>query len=561
LWSNRSPILVKSITDSGHSDRFKRSHQGGRKRWINSTSSDILLGKVEEDEMPKASLSMKKIEEVLRLKYENGLSHREIARSCSISASTVSEYVTHAKAAGLSWPLPEGLTPEQLEARLFPKKVSAGRKVPQPDWRKVNKELKRKGVTLSLLWLEYRQDHPAGYSYSQFCQHYRQWKRPLNPIMRHNHKAGEKLFVDYAGQTVEVVDPETGEIREAQIFVATLGASNYTYAEAQWAQSLPNWIGGHVRAFEFLGGVPEVVVPDNLKAGVTSPNLYEPDLNPTYREFARHYGVAVVPARVRKPRDKAKVEAGVQNVERWILARLRDRRFFGLAELNQAIATLLDELNRREMKHLGQSRLELFEELDKPALAPLPVQPYEFAFWKSARVHIDYHVAFEKHHYSVPHTLIGKEVDIRATEKVVEIFYQRRRVASHPRSKAKGRFSTHSVHMPPEHQFYSQWSPKRFLRWAREIGEQTAELISRALDSRRHPEQAYRTCLGILGLAKRYSPERLEAASLRANAAGIRSYKGVNNILKNKLDQLHLEPTSDTPLPPHDNIRGPNYYN
>ncbi len=511
--------------------------------------------------MPKASLSMKKIEEVLRLKYEKGLSHRAIARSCGVSASTVSEYVTHAKAAGLSWPLPEGMTAEQLDARLFPQKVSKARQVPQPDWKKVNKELKHKGVTLSLLWLESRQDYPDGYSYSQFCERFRKWKKRLHPSMRTKHKAGEKLFVDYAGMTVEVVDFETGEIREAQIFVATLGASNYTYAEAQGSQSLPNWIGGHVRAFTFLGGVPEVVVPDNLKAGVTSPNLYEPDLNPTYREFARHYGVAVVPTRVRKPKDKAKVETGVQNVERWVLAPLRDRRFFGLAELNQAIWKLLDELNRREMKHVGQSRLELFGELDQPALAPLPVQPYEYAFWKRARVHIDYHVAFEKHHYSVPHTLIGKEVELRATEKAVEIYSQRRRVASHPRSKAKGRFSTHSVHMPPEHQFYSQWSPKRFLRWAGEIGEQTAELISRALDARRHPEQAYRTCLGILGLAKKYSPARLEAASRRANSAGIRSYKGVNNILKNKLDQLPLEPETEIPLPPHENIRGPTYYN
>ena len=307
--------------------------------------------------------------------------------------------------------------------------------------------------------------------------------------------------------------------------------------------------------------MPELLVPDNLKAGVTSPNLYEPDLNPTYQDFARHYGVAVVPTRVRKPQDKAKVEVGVQVVERWILARLRDQQLFSLHELNQAILELLSELNRREMKHLGQSRQELFEELDKGALSPLPARPYEFALWKKARVHIDYHVSFEKHNYSVPYTLSGKEVDIRATEKTVEIFFQRKRVASHPRSTAKGRFSTHSVHMPPEHQFYSQWSPERFLGWAQEIGQQTAELISRALDTRRHPEQAYRTCLGVLGLAKRYSPERLEAACQRANAAGIRSYKGVHNILKNNLDQLQLEPASNTPLAAHENIRGENYYN
>jgi transposase len=248
-------------------------------------------------------------------------------------------------------------------------------------------------------------------------------------------------------------------------------------------------------------------------------------------------------------------------VERWILARLRDRTFFSLAELNQAIAALLAELNRREMKHLGQSRLELFEEVDQPALSPLPETPYEFAVWKRARVHIDYHVEYDKHYYSVPYTLSGKEVTIRATEKTVEVFYQRKRVASHPRSTAQGRFSTHSVHMPPEHQFYSQWSPERFLRWAAEIGDQTSELISRALDARRHPEQAYRTCLGVLGLAKRYSPERLEAACQRANAAGIRSYRGVHNILKNKLDQRQLEPAANTPLPPHENIRGENYYN
>ena len=511
--------------------------------------------------MSQESLSMRKIEEILRLKYAIGLTHRAIAKSCGVSTSTVSEYVTHAKAAGLSWPLPEGMTAEQLEARLYPDKGSFRRKIPQPDWKYIHKELKRKGVTLSLLWVEYRQEHQDGYGYSQFCQHYREWKQQLNPIMRLKHKAGEKLFVDYAGQTVAVVDPETGESREAQIFVASLGASNYTYAEAHWEQSLPNWIGAHVRALEFLGGVPEIVVPDNLKSGVTSPNLFEPDLNPTYQDFARHYGIAVVPARVRHPRDKSKAEVGVQVVERWILARLRDHTFFSLAELNRAIAELLVELNQREMKHLGQSRLELFEEMDRPALSSLPAQPYEFARWKKARVHIDYHVSFDKHFYSVPYTLTGKEVTIRATEKTIEIFYQRKRVASHPRSTAQGRFSTHRVHMPPEHQFYSQWSPERFLHWGAEIGEKTAELISRALDARRHPEQAYRTCLGILGLAKRYSPERLEAACKRANSAGICSYKGVHNILKNKLDQRQIEPAQDTSLPPHENIRGEDYYN
>lgn len=512
--------------------------------------------------MSQERLSMRKIEEILRLKYEAGLTHRAIARSCSVSPSTVSEYVTHAKAAGLSWPLPEGLSAEKLEALLFPQGDSAsGRRIPQPDWAAVYKELRRKGVTLSLLWVEYRQERPDGYGYSQFCHHYRTWAKQLKPMMRQKHKGGEKLFVDYAGQTVAVVDPQTGEIRQAQVFVATLGASNYTYTEAHWSQDLTNWIGAHVRALAFLGGVPEVLVPDNLKAGVKSPHLYEPDLNPTYLDFARHYGVAVVPTRVRKPKDKSKVEVGVQVVERWVLAPLRDRTFFSLAELNQAMGVRLTQLNDRPMRHLGQSRRELFENLDKPALAPLPVRPYEFARWKKVRVHIDYHVSFEKHYYSVPYTLIGKEVDIRATEKTVEIFYQRQRRASHRRSPAQGRYSTQNEHMPPAHQKYNDWSPERFLRWAEEIGPDTTRLIAAVLEARRHPQQAYRSCLGILGLAKRYTNTRLEAACRRALPAGIRSYKGVRNILENKLDQLEVDQPPVAPLPSHANIRGEGYYN
>lgn len=512
--------------------------------------------------MSQVRLSMRKLEEILRLKYEAGLSHRAIAQSCSVSPSTVSEYITHAQAAGLSWPLPEGLSAEQLDELLFPQRAPAsGRSIPPPDWAAVHKELRRKSVTLSLLWVEYRQEHPEGYGYSQFCQHYRQWARQLKPMMRQKHRAGEKLFIDYAGQTVPVVAPQTGEIRAAQIFVAVLGASNYTYAEAHESQELAHWIGAHVRALAFLGGVPEVLVPDNLKAGVKSPHLYEPDLNPSYQEFARHYGVAVVPARSRKPQDKAKVEVGVQVVERWILARLRDRTFFSLAELNRAIRELLVELNNRPMKHLEQSRQELFASLDQPALKPLPAQPYEFARWKKARVHIDYHVEFDKHYYSVPYGLIGKEVEIRATEKTVEIFYQRTRQASHPYSQAPGRYSTQPEHMPPAHQQYSQWSPERFLRWAEEIGPHTSQLIAAVLDARQHPQQAYRSCLGILGLGKRYTNARLEAACRRALPAGIRSYKGLRNILENKLDQLERDQPPAAPLPAHANIRGEGYYN
>ena len=512
--------------------------------------------------MAQARLSMRKIEEILRLKYEAGRSNRAIGQACAVSASTVSDYLSRAQAAGLSWPLPAGVSEEELEGLLFPKPAPVSERViPQPDWAVVHTELRRKGVTLSLLWVEYRQAHPDGYGYSQFCHRYGQWAKQLKPMFRQRHRAGEKLFIDYAGQTVPVVDGETGQSREAEVFVAVLGASNYTYAEAHWSQELPNWIGAHVRALSFLGGVPEVLVPDNLKSGVKSPHRYEPDINPSYQEFARYYGVAVVPARVREPKDKAKVESGVQVVERWILARLRHQTFFSLAELNQAIGELLAELNNRPMRHLGQSRRELFESLDRPALAPLPTQPYQFAHWKRARVHIDYHVEYDRHFYSVPYALIGKEVDIRATEQTVEVFYQRTRQASHLRSRLPGRYSTQREHMPPAHQAVSDWSPERFLAWAEEIGPLTGQLIAAVLDSRRHPQQAYRSCLGILSLAKRYGNDRLEAACRRALPAGIRSYKGLRNILDNKLDQLERDQPPAAPLPAHANIRGERYYN
>jgi transposase len=505
---------------------------------------------------------MRKIEEILRLKYEAKLPHRAIAQSCGISPSTVSDYLARAQAAGIDWPLPDGLSAAALQEKLFPAPPpAADRRIPLPDWERVHQNLQRQSVTLALLWVEYRQAYPEGYGYSQFCHLYRQWAKQLEPMMRLKHKAGEKLFIDYAGQTVPVVTPETGAVREVEVFVAVLGASNYTYVEAHEAQTLEHWIGAHARALSFLGGAPEVLVPDNLKAGVHSPDRYEPDLNPTYQEFARHYGVAVVPARVRKPKDKAKVESGVQVAERWILARLRDCTFFSLAELNQAIRELLTDLNNRPMKHLGASRAELFASLDQPALKPLPAQPYELARWKKARVHIDYHVAFDKHYYSVPHRLIGQEVEVRATEKTVEIFYQRTRQASHPRSVAPGRYSTQPEHMPPAHQQMSDWSPERFRRWAAEMGPHTTQLITTVLDGRQHPEQAYRTCLGILGLGKRYTAARLEAACRRALAVGILSYKGVRNILANKLDQLaDPTPADSSPLPPHANIRGEGYY-
>ena len=511
--------------------------------------------------MSQERLSMRKIREVLRLKWQNRLSHRAIGHSCGISPGTVSDYVQRAQAVGLTWPLPDDLDEETLFQRLFPQSSSStARPMPLPDWAQLHSELRRPGVTLRLLWVEYRQAHPDGYGYSQFCEHYHHWAQRLQPTMRLPHQAGEKLFVDYAGQTLPVVQPETGEVCPAQLFVAVLGASSYTYVEAHWQQDLPSWVGGHVRAFAFFGGVPQVVVPDNLKAGVKTPSRYEPDLNPTYADLAQHYGVAVIPARVRKPRDKAKVEVGVQVVERWLAARLRDQTLVGLAAANASLWVLLDELNDRPMRHLGQSRRQLFEALDRPALQPLPAQPYEFALWKKARVNIDYHVEFEKHFYSVPYSLIHKEVDLRASEHTVEIFYRQQRQASHPRSALPGRYTTQAAHMPPAHQHYAEWSPERFLQWAEQLGPHTAQLIATILGLRLHPQQAYRTCLGILGLAKRYTPQRLEAACQLAWPAGIRSYKGVRNILDAQLDQLPPPELPTAPRLDHANLRGPAYY-
>jgi transposase len=511
--------------------------------------------------MAQERLTMRKIGEVLRLKWECGLSNRAIARSCSISHSTVGEYLRRAQEVGLSWPLPADLGEDELFELLFPSSASSGsRVIPTPDWPLIHTELRKKGVTLSLLWVEYREAQPDGYEYSQFCALYREWAKRLKPSMRLSHKGGEKVFVDYAGQTVPIVDPNTGEIHAAQIFIGVLGASNYTYAEAHESQALPDWIGAHVRMFAFFGGVPEIVVPDNLKAGVKHPCRYEPDLNPTYQDLAQHYGTAVIPTRPRKPKDKAKVEVGVQVVERWILARLRNHTFFSLADLNQAIRKLLDELNTRPMKHLGRSRRQLFESLDQPALKPLPELPYEFAIWKKARVNIDYHIEFEKHYYSVSHTLIHKEVYVRATQSTIEIFFNNQRVASHRRTNAPGRHTTLSEHMPPAHQKYLEWSPDRFTRWAQSIGPNTAQLVQTLLDSRPHPQQAYRSCLGLLGLGSRYGEQRLEAACGRALRLGIHSYKGVKNILDAKLDQVEPEETPTLVPKTHENIRGQTYY-
>lgn len=513
--------------------------------------------------MPQKRLSMRKIKELLRLKHDCGLSCRAIARSCKMSRSAVSECLRRAELAGLSWPLPDDQDDAHLEARLYPTTTGIPNdQRPLPDWPEVHQELKRhKGTTRFLLWQEYKSDHPAGYQYSRFCDLYDQWRGRQDLVMRQVHRAGEKLFLDYAGQTVPVVDGQTGEVRQAQVFVAVFGASSYTYCEATWSQSLTDWIASHVRALRFFGGVPEVLVPDNLKAGVTSPHLYEPDLNPTYQEMARHYAVAVVPARVRRPQDKAKVEAGVLVVERWILARLRKQTFFSLSELNTAIAVLREDLNAHPFQKLAGSRLSLFEELDRPALRPLPDTPYEYAEWKKAKVHIDYHVESSGHYYSVPSRLVGLSCEVRLTDATAEIFHRGQRVASHRRGHRRGGHTTVRAHMPEAHRQHAEWTPERLLRWAGESGDAVAEVARKLLECRPLAQQGFRSCLGVMRLGQRYGPDRLDAACRRGLATGAYSYRSLESILKNGLDQQPLvKATEQPPAIEHGNIRGADYY-
>ena len=512
--------------------------------------------------MPAERLTMRKIREVFRLKFDCDISNRQIAKSCNIARSTVAEYLFRFKQAALSWPLAQELGDNQLEQLLYPKLPTLpAHERPLPDWSYVHQQLRHKSVTLMLLWQEHKELHPQAHQYSQFCNLYRQWAAKIDPVMRQEHRAGEKLFVDYAGQTVEVYDLHTNQMREAQIFVAALGASNYTYAEATWTQTLPDWIGSHSRAFTFLGGVPQIVVPDNLKSGVSKACFYEPNINPTYLDMANYYDTVVIPARRRKAKDKAKVEVAVQVVERWILARLRNRQFFSRPPLNDTIAELLVKLNNRGFQKLSGCRKQLFESLDKPALKPLPVQPYPYAEWKIAGVNIDYHIEVDHHYYSVPHELIGKKVDVRITDTTIECFYKSNSVASHIRSYAKGRHTTVKEHMPKSHQQWAKWSPQRFINWAAKIGPHTAKLIEVILNSRKHPQQGFRSCLGILRLAKSYDDQRLEAACRRALSIGSTSYKSVASILKYNLDQKPLPgQTSAEVAIDHKNIRGARYY-
>jgi len=499
---------------------------------------------------------MRKIREVLRLKYELKLSDRQIAATLGSARSTVQECIRRARAAGLSWPLPAELDESCLQQRLYRRDVPLAATTAAPDFAWVHRELARRGVTRWLLWQEFKAQHPDGPQYTAFCNQYRRWLATQELVFRQTHLPGDKLFVDYAGQTVEVIDRHSGESRSAQIFVAVLGASNLSYAEATWTQGAADWLGAHVRALGYFGGAPRAIVPDNLKSGVTRAHRYEPDLNPAYQDFAEHYGVAILPARVRKPRDKAKVETGVLIVERWILARLRNQTFFSLGELNTFIARRLEDLNTRPFKKLEGCRRSRFEALERAALLPLPPRAYEFGQWRVARVHPDYHIEVERAYYSVPYRLIRTQVDVRLTASVVEIFHQGRLVATHPRAASRGVFRTLDAHRPAAHLALVETTLARLLERAAAIGPASAALLRAQARHRKHPEETIRSAQGILRLARDFSPTRLEAACEQALRLRTYSYRAVRTLIEN-------------PPPPktraaldlgHDNLRGPEYF-
>jgi transposase len=508
---------------------------------------------------------MRKLKEVLRL-HSLGLKQRQIARSCLISQSTVHQYLTAAAAAGVSWPLPPEWDERQLEEAVAgaPRPMPNWRRTETPDFAAIHRQLQTHGnLTLQLLWEEYREDRPHGYGYSRFCELYRGWTRKLDVVLRQEYRAGEKLFIDYAGDKIPIYDRQTGDVDfRAPVFVAVLGASSYTFAEATRSEDLACWIGSHMRALEFLGGVPELAIPDNTKTGVKHPCRYEPELNATYRELAEHYGFAVLPTRPYKPRDKAKVEAGVQVAQRWIVAALRHRKFFHLPDLNEAIGQLLDRLNNRHFRKRPElSRALLFEQVDRPALKPLPVERYVLAYWKPVKPNIDYHVEVDRHYYSVPYQLVGQALDARYTPSTVEIFHRGVRVASHARSSVPYVATTVHEHRPKSHQAHMEWTPSRLINWAATVGPATAELVRVILESKPHPESGYRACLGVLSLAKTFTAQRLEAACQRAVLLQIYSYQSLKSILKHSLDrQPMLELESGQSGPNHDNVRGAQYY-
>jgi len=512
----------------------------------------------------RKGISMRKAREILRLKHALGLTNRQIGSILKTSHVTVGTYLKHAEAAAIVWPLPDDVQDasltELLRASAKPPE-DASRPLPDMDW--LYREMKRKHMTLHLLWEEYRREHPDGYAYTQFCEYYKRYKCKLEVSLRQEYKAGDMMFVDWAGDTLPLWDAQNGESRSAYLFVATLGASNYTFARAFEDKQMPSWIEAHIQAWEFFGGVTRLTIPDNEKTGVTIAGRYEMDVNRTYEELTEHYGTGALPARPREPRDKAKVESAVLNAERRILAVLRDQRFFCLAEMNAGIERALKELNERPFQKMQGSRRTLFEEIERPALRPLPAIRYELATWKKAKVNVDSHIQVDWHLYSVPCRLLKEEVEVRTTIRMVEVFHHGERVAAHPRSFLRGKATTDPMHLPKDLQEHKGWTPERLIEWAgNAIGENGRQVVSCIMKTYAYPERGYRACLGIIRLSRRYGPERTERACARAVQAEACSYRSVDSILKTGLDRqpLNQNQTTEPVVVDHENVRGADYY-
>lgn len=523
--------------------------------------------------MARERLAVRKIREILRLRWDCQKSRNSIAVSVCCGRDTVSEYLERAAAAGITqYEQVAALDDVELEQKLgFTRSYLAIEKRDPsralPDFKHIHAELKRPGVTLLLLWTEYQAVNPDGYKYTQFCEYYARWKTKLNLVMRQTHRAGEKVFVDYC-DGIAITDPRTGELIATQLFVGVLGASSYTFAEASLSQDLPSWLSSHVKMYEFFHGVPAVTTPDNLRSGVQSPCRYDPEINPSYQDMAEHYGTCVLPARVRKPRDKAKAEAGVLVAQRWILAVLRNRTFYSLSELNHAIAELLEKLNTRIMRHVGKSRQDLFESIDRPALKPLPPTRYEYAEWKKVKVNIDYHIEFDHHFYSVPYSLVHERLQARGNAQTVEIFFKGRRIASHLRSHLKGEHTTLKEHMPPAHRASAEWTPSRMIQWGNSIAPSVGRVIEEILKKQPQVEWGFRPALGVIRLGDQYGTDRLVKAAEKALAMNSPHYRTLKTMLKTGMESVPLERTGRKQPPDqnqlsllqNENVRGKGYY-
>jgi transposase len=517
---------------------------------------------MEESYMPMRRISMDKLREIIRLKEHAHLSERAISRALTVSRPIVKQYIHEVDRAGLDYAAIQNMDDDTLLEILQGggKSQSKRYEVLRTQFDTLAKELKRPGVTLQRLWQEYRHTHPDGYSYSQFCFHFQLWRNSSELTMHMTHKAGDKMFVDFTGKKLAVVDRQTGEIKEVEVFVAVLGASQLTYVEAVPSQKKEDWIKVNRNTFHYFGGVPQAVVPDCLKSAVLSGNKYEPDINPEYADFARHYQTTILPARPRHPKDKALVEGAVKIVYAWIFAALRDRIFHSLEELNRAIGEELQKYNAKPMQKLKVSRQQLFDEIERDTLKPLPRQMYVIRHFKTLKAQFNYHVYLseDKHYYSVPYRYRAKQLQVIYTDAVVELFSKGKRIAFHKRDRKPNGYSTAGEHMPSHHRFVSDWNPERLINWAKNIGEHVQIVVEHILARAQHPEQGYKTCLGILNLAKKFGKDRLNKACKRAVNFQHFSYKGIKNILDNRLEACQLDCFEQ--LPEHKNIRGNNYY-